>query len=221
MEDTKKRFLSHVRFDASGCWIWQSAQRNGYGQFRWNRKSISSHRTSYLLFIGEVEKGKHLHHACKNKLCVNPEHLALVTPKEHCRLDNNACGQNAAKTHCKNGHEFTPENTKIRPDGARSCKICCRAAVRRSYEKKHPDRKGRTGRPKGVNLKTHCPQGHPLEGDNLIVDGYSRKCRICTNAVQRDRYQRRAQQEREAARERYKRKAEADPGFWRRYPSRQ
>lgn len=35
------------------------------------------------------------------------------------------------KTHCKNGHEFTPENTYVRPDGARICFICKRAANRK------------------------------------------------------------------------------------------
>jgi hypothetical protein len=27
--------------------------------------------------------------------------------------------------------------------------------------------------------KTHCPKGHPLEGDNLLMDGGRRRCRIC------------------------------------------
>lgn len=32
------------------------------------------------------------------------------------------------KTHCKHGHEFTPENTRVRPDGTRSCITCVRKA---------------------------------------------------------------------------------------------
>lgn len=38
--------------------------------------------------------------------------------------------------------------------------------------------------------KTHCPQGHPYSGDNLIIDGTSgaRRCHICTNEKAR-RYQ--------------------------------
>lgn len=30
-------------------------------------------------------------------------------------------------------------------------------------------------------MKTHCPQGHPYEGDNLVRDGHSRICRWCRN----------------------------------------
>jgi hypothetical protein len=40
--------------------------------------------------------------------------------------------RHAAKTHCKNGHEFTPENTYIRPDnGGRQCRACNVIQVRR------------------------------------------------------------------------------------------
>lgn len=42
--------------------------------------------------------------------------------------------QNTDKTHCKNGHAFTKENTYISPKGGRSCRICMRAKYSRRYE---------------------------------------------------------------------------------------
>lgn len=39
---------------------------------------------------------------------------------------------NPAKTHCKHGHEFTPENTYWQPKG-RNCLACRRASKRKSY----------------------------------------------------------------------------------------
>ena len=33
---------------------------------------------------------------------------------------------NRGKTHCKNGHEYTEENTYVNPRGSRTCKICSR-----------------------------------------------------------------------------------------------
>lgn len=35
------------------------------------------------------------------------------------------------KTECKNGHPFTPENTRVRPEGGRSCRACAREATAR------------------------------------------------------------------------------------------
>lgn len=34
--------------------------------------------------------------------------------------------------------------------------------------------------------KTHCPQGHPYRGSNLVLDQGKRKCRICKNAKMRN-----------------------------------
>lgn len=38
---------------------------------------------------------------------------------------------NTFKTHCVNGHEFTPENTYERPTGGRDCRACLAEAQRR------------------------------------------------------------------------------------------
>jgi len=38
---------------------------------------------------------------------------------------------NAAKTHCASGHEFTPDNTYVRPNGARDCRVCKRESTAR------------------------------------------------------------------------------------------
>lgn len=35
--------------------------------------------------------------------------------------------------------------------------------------------------------KTHCPQGHPYSGDNLVIHHGSRECRTCKNIKQRAR----------------------------------
>ena len=38
---------------------------------------------------------------------------------------------NSYKTHCANGHAYSPENTYRSKDGKRTCRICNREAVRR------------------------------------------------------------------------------------------
>jgi hypothetical protein len=41
----------------------------------------------------------------------------------------------ARMSHCRRGHEFTPENTVLRVDGGRQCRTCLNASRRRSYAK--------------------------------------------------------------------------------------
>ena len=60
--------------------------------------------------------------------CVNPEHLEPVTQRENALRGGGPTAVNFAKTHCKRGHELTPENTYLRPDDPRqrNCKECKR-----------------------------------------------------------------------------------------------
>ena len=118
--------------DPDGCWIWTGGKHTaGYGMAYYRKRSWFAHRLVYSLLIGRPPRGKQLHHICKVRLCVNPEHLAPVTGAEHVRLEGNG-----AKTHCKHGHEFTPENT-YRWRTERRCRTCMAAASARSYAKRN------------------------------------------------------------------------------------
>lgn len=87
-----------------------------------------SHRFAYELLVGPVPEGMQLDHLCRNRWCCNPEHLELVTPRENTLRGVGPSAVNAVKTHCKNGHEFTPENTRVdQRTGERGCWTCRRA----------------------------------------------------------------------------------------------
>jgi hypothetical protein len=79
-----------------------------------------------------------LDHLCRNRRCVNPEHLEIVTSVENVMRGEGFGPKNAAKTHCDKGHEFTPENTYIRTraQGGRECRACIRIKSARSYRSK-------------------------------------------------------------------------------------
>ena len=121
------RFVAKMVESPTGCWLWTASKDgNGYGLFsgRPGGASIRAHIWSYEYHVGPVPDGLQLDHLCRKRACVNPEHLDPVTSRVNSLRGDTVYAANAAKTHCKRGHEFTPENTHITTQGSRSCKTC-------------------------------------------------------------------------------------------------
>ena len=111
--------------DSDSCWSWTgSTNSSGYGQFRHKGVKINAHRFSFELLRGEIPAGLELDHLCRNRRCVNPDHLEPVTSFVNKMRGRSFSALNAAKTHCSRGHAFTPTNTRKRPSGWRECRAC-------------------------------------------------------------------------------------------------
>jgi hypothetical protein len=115
------------------CWLWVGSKTPlGYGHMSFQAKPHSVHRVAYELCAGPIPEGLTIDHLCRIRHCCNPDHLEAVPLRTNIlRSPIQPSAINARKTHCKRGHEFTPENTYIRPLPGRkrpnrSCRICIR-----------------------------------------------------------------------------------------------
>lgn len=118
------------------CWPYLGATSYGYGRHivdTTTKATRAAHRLAYESVHGPVPDGLVLDHLCRNRGCCNPAHLEPVTSGENTRRGYAPAAINARKTHCKNGHELTPENLCDQADGRRRCRICEREYRRQHY----------------------------------------------------------------------------------------
>lgn len=173
-----KRFMakihksSELSHNGTPCWIWRGAVRakSGYGSFGWQGGTIGAHQASHRLFKGDVPTGMDIDHLCRRRNCVNPQHLEAVTRSVNLKRGNTGWvlrAKNLSKTHCPQGHEYTPENTYTVPGkNSRACRLC-----KRILEKSKC-----TGR----TVKTHCANGHEFTAENTYTSSQGwRSCMQC------------------------------------------
>ena len=133
----------------NGCELWTGGGVDGYGTMRdpVTSETVRAHRWRWEQRYGKIPEGYECHHVCADRLCTNPEHLEIVTPKEHFDRDvGMQYGQkisrpkatkasaisNLARTHDKHGHPLYGTNVYIAPSGYRHCRIC-RAERKEEY----------------------------------------------------------------------------------------
>ena len=121
-----------VQFKETGCWEWSVKDKaNGYGVLTISHKSHRAHRWIYEKLVGPIKPPLVLDHLCKNKICVNPEHLEPVTTKTNTLRGISFSAQNAKKLFCPKGHPYSGKNllkTKTKTGvERRHCRECMRA----------------------------------------------------------------------------------------------
>lgn len=112
------------------CHIWTgSIDQDGYGKISIKGVERRAHRIIYELEVGKIPKGLIINHLCRVRSCVNPKHLEATTHRINILSGVAVSAINARKTHCSNGHEFTPENTRVytyKGRTGRACRTCNR-----------------------------------------------------------------------------------------------
>lgn len=134
--------LSDPRIVPEGtCLVWTGGRTSqGYGV----AGGAYVHRLAWEETNGRpVPTGMVVCHSCDNPPCCNPDHLWIGTQGDNVRdaaakgrLDTSNLVRRGEWTHCKRGHEFTPENTRIDSKGARECVQCYKRRNKERWEKK-------------------------------------------------------------------------------------
>lgn len=128
------KFWSKVNKTAE-CWEWAACKMpTGYGKLKYKGQDWLAHRLSYTLLIGPIKEGLTVDHLCRNRSCVNPDHMELVSQGENTLRGLSVSGINSRKTHCSKGHEYGGENLIVaRKTSHRRCRTCERIKDKNRY----------------------------------------------------------------------------------------
>jgi len=78
----------------TGCWIWTGSvntdRERKILRFYHGRKSVNARRFAFQLYVGEIIDDLITKSTCNNDYCINPEHLDLISPKEHINITREA-----------------------------------------------------------------------------------------------------------------------------------
>jgi hypothetical protein len=125
------RLLSRIDITPDGCWQWIGfIDTAGYARLARPGKSNRAARAAWELLVGPIPDGLTIDHLCRNRGCVNPEHLEPVTMGENTYRGTSFAAINRMKTSCPHGHPYDQENTYITA-GRRRCRACIREQARR------------------------------------------------------------------------------------------
>ena len=131
------RLMAQVVKTPAGCWEYAADSRAGRGYRQVSIGSVNgrcvlryAHRVAYESLVGPIPEGLQLDHLCRNRTCVNPDHLEPVTPHENRRRAA------ALITACPQGHVYDEANTGLANTGQRYCRTCNRARALANYHAK-------------------------------------------------------------------------------------
>lgn len=116
----RERFFSKC-VSRGDCVLWIGhTDKDGYGVIGMRRATRKAHRVAMWMAGRTIPVGFVVNHTCRNRACVNPQHLNVLSASDNSKRDSCSLGYiNSQKTHCKNGHPFDRVY-----GGQRYCSVC-------------------------------------------------------------------------------------------------
>lgn len=137
--------LTRYELNENGCWVWTGPLSAG-GYAIWHRRGrwASAHRAFYEIYVSSIPEGLVIDHLCRNRACVNPDHLEPVTHDKNVRRGELGWGADGL---CRQGlHDITdPVNVYVcatEIPQKRRCRECRRVATARSKLKRREAARG-------------------------------------------------------------------------------
>jgi hypothetical protein len=155
----------------SPCWPWPTSRKDGYATTEIAGNKILVHRWLFEQLRGPIPKKATLDHLCRTRNCANPWHCEPVSLRVNILRGISPIAENAAKTHCPQGHPYNKKNTRHyqRPDGTwmRTCLNCERDRVDQRREERHARGGAQWG--KG-EVRVYCLMGHRHRNEKTAIE---------------------------------------------------
>lgn len=195
-ERDEMRFKSKVQPREDGCWDWLGSHFKATGYALFNLKMsdgvwrpTTAHRVAHTIYKGPIPDGLHIDHLCRNRRCVNPDHLEAVPQKVNTARGMTPSAIASRTDLCLKGHPLTEKNVYRRPGrpDKRECRTCMKERERLRGD---PD----LDRDAFYAEGRRCAHDHLLDEGNVIWEANGRyRCKVCHyEAIRRYRAKKRS-----------------------------